>query len=84
MAGTFGFDEEHYALSMEIFDGAVRRGIESRGVENSEWQVESGKSSTVYRLSSIVSTGAACRMQIRHGAGLEARHPIELVRERLG
>ena len=31
----------------------------------------------------VVSTGAACRMQINHGAGVTAHHPIELVRERL-
>ncbi len=83
MAGTFGFDEEHYALSMEIFDGAVRRGIESRGVENSEWNMESGKSSIENRKSEIVSTGAACRMQIQHGAGVEARHPIVLIRSKV-
>lgn len=72
MAGTFGFDAEHYALSMKIFERAV-----SRGIVNSEWKVEN-------RQLKIVSTGAACRMQIRHGLGAEARHPIEWVREFLG
>jgi FAD/FMN-containing dehydrogenase/Fe-S oxidoreductase len=72
MAGTFGFEAEHYALSMKIFERVVRRGIES-----GEWKVEDEKSS-------IVSTGAACRMQVRHGSGVEARHTIEWVRARLG
>ena len=31
----------------------------------------------------LVSTGAACRMQIQQGAGKEASHPLVLIRERL-
>ena len=61
----------------------MRRGIESRGVEDSERNLESGKSSIENRKSEIVSTGAACRMQIQHGAGVEARHPIVLIRSKV-
>ncbi len=83
MAGTFGFEAEHYEVSMKVFERAVRRGIENRGIESSEWKVVDEKLSTVHRPSSIVSTGAACRMQVRHGVGAEARHPIEWVRDGL-
>lgn len=65
MAGTFGFEAEHYALSMKIFERVETRDWRIRGLE-------------------IVSSGGACRMQVRHGSGAEARHPIEWVRARLG
>jgi Fe-S oxidoreductase len=31
----------------------------------------------------VVSTGSACRIQIKHGTGIEAKHPLELVRDAL-
>ncbi|MBV6399999.1 MAG: hypothetical protein CNIPEHKO_00280 [Anaerolineales bacterium] len=85
MAGTFGFEAEHYEVSMKVFEMAVNRGVESRGVENSEWKVEGEieKSKIGNRKSEIVSTGATCRMQFQHGADVVARHPIEWVREAL-
>lgn len=67
MAGTFGFDAEHYELSMQVGELGVLPKIREKGMGNSE----------------LVSSGAACRMQIEHGAGVEARHPLLLVRERL-
>ena len=84
MAGTFGYEAEHYALSMKIFER-----MESRGTLRGEWRVESGKSSIPFghdvenRKSQIVSTGAACRIQVKHGMGITARHPIEWVRDSL-
>lgn len=64
MAGTFGFDKEHYELSMKIF-----KRLENRIIENSNLE--------------IVSSGAACRMQIWDGAGTEAKHPLVLVRDKI-
>lgn len=62
MAGTFGYDAEHYDLSMKVGERLFNSEIRNR---NSE----------------IVSSGAACRMQIQQGTGLEARHPLVLVRD---
>jgi FAD/FMN-containing dehydrogenase/Fe-S oxidoreductase len=64
MAGTFGYDAEHYELSMQVGERIFNSEIRKR---NSE----------------IVSSGAACRMQIGQGAGVEARHPLLLAAERL-
>ncbi|MCK6540223.1 MAG: FAD-binding protein [Anaerolineales bacterium] len=64
MAGTFGFEAEHYDLSMRVGERLFKSEFRNR---NSE----------------IVSSGAACRMQIRHGMGVEARHPLILVRDAL-
>ncbi len=63
MAGTFGFEAEHYALSMQV--GELKLLPRVRELEIGE---------------SVAATGASCRMQVRHGTGAEARHPIEWVR----
>jgi FAD/FMN-containing dehydrogenase/Fe-S oxidoreductase len=60
MAGTFGFDAEHYELSMHVGALQVFPQVKAAG--------DAG----------IVSTGAACRMQIAHGTGVKAEHPLVL------
>ncbi|MFN8412650.1 MAG: FAD-linked oxidase C-terminal domain-containing protein [Anaerolineales bacterium] len=65
MAGTFGYDAEHYELSMQVGELGVLREI-----RNAE-----------LRMQKVVSTGSACRLQIKQGAGVEAKHPLELVRD---
>ena len=63
MAGTFGYDAEHYELSMQIGElGVLPKAREAE---------------------QVVSTGAACRMQIRQGTGRDAVHPLVLIRDRL-
>ncbi len=66
MAGTFGYEAEHYDLSMEI--GELKLFPAVRGL---------GKDLRV------VSSGAACRMQIKQGTGVQAVHPIVLVAKRI-
>jgi Fe-S oxidoreductase len=65
MAGTFGYDAEHYELSMQVGELGVLPEI--RNAEG--------------RMQKVVSTGSACRIQIKQGAGVEAKHPLELVRD---
>ncbi len=69
MAGTFGYDAEHYALSMQVGELGVLPKIR-------DWRLEIGELG-------IASTGAACRMQIEHGAGVQAVHPLLLVAGKL-
>jgi FAD/FMN-containing dehydrogenase/Fe-S oxidoreductase len=59
MAGTFGYDEEHYELSMQVG--------------------ELGVFPAVRMADHIVSSGSACRLQIRQCAGKEAEHPLVLI-----
>ncbi|MEP7136830.1 MAG: FAD-linked oxidase C-terminal domain-containing protein [Chloroflexota bacterium] len=66
MAGTFGYEAEHFELSMKV--GELKLFPKIR-----EWKMEK-------REFGIVSTGAACRMQIQQGADADAVHPILLVR----
>jgi FAD/FMN-containing dehydrogenase/Fe-S oxidoreductase len=67
MAGTFGYDAEHYELSMQVGELGVLPKI-----RNAEGGTQN-----------VISSGAACRMQIKQGAGVDALHPLLLVKERL-
>ncbi len=69
MAGTFGYEAEHYDLSMKVGELKLFPQIRAWGKENNKLE--------------ITSTGAACRMQIRQGTNVEASHPILLVQEAL-
>ena len=68
MAGTFGYEAEHYELSMQV--GALKLFPEIKDHSENEDLV-------------VASTGAACRMQIQQGTGVNAAHPIVLVRDAL-
>lgn len=67
MAGGFGYETEHYALSMRMAErrllGAVRDG-RARGA-------------------TIVAGGVSCREQIADGARTRARHPAEFLADHL-
>jgi Fe-S oxidoreductase len=67
MAGTFGYEAEHYDLSMKVGELKLFPNVRQSEIENQE----SG--------AAIASSGAACRMQIRQGTGVEAVHPIMLI-----
>lgn len=67
MAGTFGYDAEHYELSMKVGELGVLPKVRELGNMDRE----------------LVSSGAACRMQIKQGAYVDARHPLLLVKDRI-
>jgi Fe-S oxidoreductase len=69
MAGSFGYESEHYDLSMKIGELRLFPKLREQRVKNDEL--------------SIVSTGAACRLQIEQGTGIRARHSIFLVQAAL-
>jgi len=68
MAGSFGYEAEHYPLSMQIgglkLFPAVQAGVES-GAQ-------------------VVAAGTSCRTQIHDGTGASVQHPIQLLAEALG
>jgi FAD/FMN-containing dehydrogenase/Fe-S oxidoreductase len=66
MAGSFGFESEHYELSMQIGEMRLFPAVRDEA------------ESTLF-----AATGVSCRQQIAHGAGREAAHPVELVRQAL-
>jgi Fe-S oxidoreductase len=67
MAGSFGYEAEHYHLSMEIGSlklfPAVKAGVQARA--------------------RIAAHGVSCRAQIEEGTGIRALHPVEMLAELL-
>jgi Fe-S oxidoreductase len=79
MAGTFGYETEHYDLSMNV--GELKLFPMLRALDGMD--TEPGTTSPTSKVgnlkSKVLSSGAACRMQIRQGTGVNAVHPIVLV-----
>ena len=71
MAGSFGYEKEHYDTSMAIGEmvlfPAVRRAV----------------SSATGRPAYVAAPGTSCRQQILDGTGVRAYHPIELLYDSL-
>lgn len=71
MAGSFGYEKEHYKTSLEIGEmilfPAVRKAMEN--------------SSVVPAI--VAAPGISCRQQILDGTGVEAFHPIEILYSQL-
>lgn len=66
MAGSFGFEKEHYEISMAM---GRRKLFEAVEAKDDDWQ--------------IVAPGVSCRQQIEHATGKKAKHPVEVLAERL-
>jgi Fe-S oxidoreductase len=77
MAGTFGYEEEHYDVSMKVAE--LKLFPQLRNLENVSYATNNGISEIKNQKSLIVSSGAACRMQIEQGTGLKAIHPLQLI-----
>jgi FAD/FMN-containing dehydrogenase/Fe-S oxidoreductase len=63
MAGTFGYEAEHFQLSMKVAELKLFPYLRSAETQDAV----------------IASTGAACRMQIEQGVKREVLHPILLI-----
>lgn len=63
MAGTFGYDTEHYDLSMQVGELGVLPKVRKAAAENRK----------------VLSTGSACRLQFSHGAAVASEHPLVLL-----
>ena len=67
MAGSFGYEKEHYKTSLEIGEmvlfPAVRKAV--------------NKTSSLPTF--VVAPGTSCRQQIFDGTGVKAAHPIEVL-----
>jgi FAD/FMN-containing dehydrogenase/Fe-S oxidoreductase len=91
MAGSFGYEAEHYELSMKV--GELKLFPKVRELAPPAFQAPSPNSNTDSAMRKnilnpnlgrageglVVSTGAACRMQIEQGTGVKAIHPLVLI-----
>ncbi len=77
MAGSFGYEKEHYQTSMAIGEmvlfPAIRKAV----------SVDDGQC-TMHNSKVIVSApGTSCRQQILDGTGITALHPIEILHQNI-
>lgn len=67
MAGSFGYEKEHYQTSLAIGEmvlfPAIRRAVEKSGIVPMV----------------VAAPGTSCRQQIKDGTGVSAVHPVEIL-----
>ena len=72
MAGSFGYEKEHYETSMAIGEmvlfPAVRKAMDGAG------KAPQGSRQTI-----VAAPGTSCRQQILDGTGFKALHPVEIM-----
>jgi Fe-S oxidoreductase len=71
MAGSFGYEKEHYKTSLEIGEMVLFPAI--RKIRNSDYGTRNSKCAFV------AAPGTSCRQQIFDGTGVRAVHPIEIL-----
>ncbi len=83
MAGTFGYETEHYELSQKIGELKLFPYIRQLQITNPQSSIAQSPKGVNREVpeggkSQITATGAACRLQIEQGTGVRAEHPIVL------
>lgn len=63
MAGSFGYEAEHYDLSMQIGELRLFPAVRAAAREGAR----------------VVAHGVSCRSQIKDGTGVRAAHPVEVL-----
>ena len=76
MAGSFGYEKEHYATSMAIGEMVLFPAV--RKATAAEKEPASPQNSVL-----IAAPGTSCRQQILDGPGVKALHPIEMLYNQL-
>lgn len=76
MAGSFGYEEEHYETSMAIGETVLFPTIR-QAVASSASSAPS--TSHIPHSTIICAPGTSCRQQIKDGTGITARHPLEVL-----
>jgi Fe-S oxidoreductase len=71
MAGSFGYEKEHYKTSLEIGEMILFPAIRKA--------VLSPQTSVPRPPTYVVAPGTSCRQQILDGTGVKAVHPIEIL-----
>ena len=72
MAGSYGYEKEHYETSLAIGEMVLFPKI--REVESGKLKVESSGKQVF-----VAAPGTSCRQQIYDGTGVKAVHPIEIL-----
>lgn len=68
MAGGFGYTRDRYDLSMRIAEQSLLGRLRERGAAGADHAMI------------VTAAGTSCRHQVRDGLGIEALHPVDLLR----
>ncbi len=79
MAGSFGYEKEHYKTSLEIGEMVLFPAVREAVKRHNQNRSLSGKEDICPMF--IVAPGTSCRHQIFDGTGYRAVHPIEILYE---
>lgn len=71
MAGSFGYEKEHYKTSLAIGEMVLFPAV--REIENGKLKIDNSVPTFV------VAPGTSCRQQILDGTGVKVIHPIEIL-----
>ena len=81
MAGSFGYEREHYETSLAIGEmvlfPAVRKAFEA--VSEALLKASGGGQGPLKTGTIVLAPGTSCRQQILDGTGVRALHPLELL-----
>ena len=88
MAGSFGYEAEHYDTSLAIGEmvlfPTIRKAVSTPSTELSHSSQRSGLTSSSEAVQPLVSApGTSCREHIRHATGVTALHPIQILHNAL-
>jgi Fe-S oxidoreductase len=73
MAGAFGYERDHYEISMKIGEEVLFPSIRDDVKVEERAKLES----KVLKL--VAAPGTSCRQQILDGTGIKAMHPVEIL-----
>lgn len=76
MAGSYGYEKEHYATSMQIGEQVLFPAVRGMERERMEAQRKGADTGCEYIIS---APGTSCRQQIWDGTGVKALHPVEVL-----
>ena len=82
MAGSFGYEKEHYKTSLEIGEMVLFPTV--RKIENAKFFASKASQGAERKMENsvptyVVAPGTSCRQQILDGTGVKAVHPIEVL-----
>jgi len=77
MAGAFGYEAEHYDISMQVGELGLFPAVRSNLDLSPRPPSLKGRGSEANM--HLAAAGSSCRAQIKEGTGVEARHPVEVV-----
>ena len=79
MAGSFGYEKEHYKTSLAIGEMVLFPAVRKAVAAGKQTTGDSRQTTTEVRPAIVAAPGTSCRQQILDGTGVKAVHPIVIL-----